>query len=393
MNRATTIVCLALCTLASSAFAGPLDRAAAERGREIADNAAAYLLSVQDDATGGWSHNPSGPNLPAISGLVLKALLDHGGVTRDDPRVVRGVDYVLNYQQQDGGIYDNLLPSYNTAISISMLARIGTPEAREAMLAARGFLLGLQHHEGSLIAGPAASTVEQVGPDHPYYGGIGYGRNSRPDMSNLHFFLAALEDSGFSADEPAVQRALTFLARCQMEDTVNDMPYADGSKQGGFIYSTSPNRDGLGIGESKAGEIEETMDDGTNVSRLRAYGSVTYIGFKSYAYAQLSKDDPRVIAARRWIGEHYTLEENPGAGTDGLYYFFMTFGRALDAWGEQQLELADGSERDWAADLIDRLGELQNEDGSFRSVDTRWMEDNPVLITAYSLIALNEALD
>ena len=38
-------------------------------------------------------------------------------------------------------------------------------------------------------------------------------------------------------------------------------------------------------------------------------------------------------------------------------------------------------------DLVDRLAGLQSEDGSFRSVDDRWMEDNPLLITAYSLLA------
>jgi hypothetical protein len=35
---------------------------------------------------------------------------------------------------------------------------------------------------------------------------------------------------------------------------------------------------------------------------------------------------------------------------------------------------------------------LQEPDGSFKSVDDRWMENDPVLITAYSLIALGEAV-
>jgi len=390
MNR---LICAAALLVPSIAFGGPVDPEAAERGRELADKAAAYLLSVQDEETGGWSHNPSGPNLPAISGLVLVGLQDHPAYDASDPAIRRGLDYVLGFTRDDGGIYDNLLPSYNTAIAISALARSGSPEDREAMFRARSFLLGLQHHSDSTIEGPAAGSVQKIGPDHPFYGGVGYGGSGRPDMSNLHFFLTALEDSGFSPDEEAVQRALKFLGRCQMEDSINDMAYADGSTQGGFVYSTSPNRDQIGVGESKAGTIEETLSDGTVASRLRAYGSVTYIGFKSYAYAELDPDDPRVVAARRWIGENYTLEENPGIGTDGQYYFYLTFARGLDAWGEEKLELADGSERDWAADLIEQLATMQNPDGSFRSVDSRWMEDNPVLITAYCLIALNEALD
>jgi hypothetical protein len=189
-----------------------------------------------------------------------------------------------------------------------------------------------------------------------------------------------------------------------MNDETNDMAYADGSGQGGFIYATAPNKDSAGDGQSQAaGMIEETLDTGEKVSRLRAYGSMTYVGFKSYIYADLPTDDPRVKAATDWIARNYTLAENPGVGTDGMYYYFVTFARALDAAGRSggapvrddtvwTVE-PDGARvaRDWANDLIDRLSELQNEDGSFKSVDDRWMEDNQVLITAYSLIALQHA--
>jgi hypothetical protein len=307
--------------------------------------------------------------------------------------------------------------------------------------------------------------------------------------------LQALHDAGVAPEDQAFQRALVFLQRTQMlhkdenGNLVNDMPYAEGSQQGGFIYATSPNEDNIGVGESKAGMIEETLSDGTVASRFRSYGSMTYAGFKSYIYADLSRDDPRVQAAYNWLRENYTLEENPGIGTDGYYYFLITMSRAMDAWGEpeiaavsqpikltfssgeyivregetleialdtgiapdgteykfdrpvyfgtlgsvesylthQSAKLADGRDfiladrgswhesdgdlqerkvritytmtirieepRNWSNDLISKLAELQNEDGSFRSVDDRWMEGNPVLITAYSLIALQHAID
>ena len=72
------------------------------------------------------------------------------------------------------------------------------------------------------------------------------------DVYNLPDFLQALEDAGVPGDDPAVQRALTFLERTQMLDSVNDMPYAQGSKQGGFIYATSPSGDELGLPLPKA---------------------------------------------------------------------------------------------------------------------------------------------
>ncbi|RMD62558.1 MAG: hypothetical protein D6824_06590, partial [Planctomycetota bacterium] len=232
---------------------------------------------------------------------------------------------------------------------------------------------------------------------HPFYGGVGYGSHGRPDNSNLNMMLQALHDSGLSSEDPAFTRALVFLQRTQMHHLVNDMPYAAGSTQGGFIYSTGPERDQPGVGESKAGTIVETLDDGTKVSRLRAYGSMTYAGFKSYIYANLSRDDLRVQLAWDWIRRNYTVTENPGVGMQGYYYYLLTFARALDAWGLPTVETLDErgqplETRDWANDLIDQLATLQNDDGSFRSVASRWMEDNPVLITAYALLALQHAI-
>ena len=213
--------------------------------------------------------------------------------------------------------------------------------------------------------------------------------------------LQALHDAGVPASDPALQRALVFLRRTQMDDRVNEMPYAQGSRQGGFVYATSENKETLGSGQSMAGTMDESLPDGTTASRLRCYGSMTYAGFKAMIYADLKRDDPRVRAAYDWLSRNYTVKENPGVGTDGLYYYYLTMARALAAWGEEQIPAppdadaapdapTDAPSRDWRADLIAQLATLQTEDGSFRPVDDRWMEDNPVLITAYALIALQE---
>jgi len=129
---------------------------------------------------------------------------------------------------------------------------------------------------------------------------------------------------------------------------------------------------------------------------LRAYGSVSYAGFKSYLYAGLKKDDPRVQAVLDFCRHNYTVAENPRAGTDGQYYYYVAFARALRAAQIDTIDAvgADGKSvpRNWRADLINQLATMQNADGSFKSVDERWMEDNPVLITAYALLAAQNAL-
>ncbi|MFI4916694.1 MAG: prenyltransferase/squalene oxidase repeat-containing protein [Phycisphaerales bacterium JB060] len=398
MNAWKKLACVAGTLAASVALAQTGGQPSAEnvaRATEMRDRAAAYLLGQQDADTGGWNVRPDGPNLPAITGLVLLGMTaDDAFATRNDKTeaaIGKGYEYLYSMQQADGGIYDRILPQYNTAIALAALSRLDTQRAEDAAKEALAYLRTLQYSEAN------DNPELRVSRSHPFYGGIGYGGSGRPDNSNMHMFMWALQEAGVPGDDPAVQRALVFLGRTQMDDRINDMDYADGSRQGGFIYATSPSGEAMGQGESKAGTIEETLDDGTKVSRLRAYGSMTYAGFKSYVYAELPEDDLRVTAARDWISKNYTLQENPGLGPEGTYYFLLTFGRALDAFGEPTLEVVDddGSTRpvNWADDLIDRLAELQNADGSFRSVNDRWMENDPVLITAYAMVALGEVLD
>lgn len=389
-------------TLAAAAHA--IDEQHRQKAAEMSAKAIAYLRTQQHPERGGWAVNPEGNQYPAITGLVLIGMLMEPTIDGNDPAVAAGVRFIMSYQQPDGGFYDRILPNYNTAVCVSALSKLKTPESDAAVKQAVLFLRGLQYSEEA--SGELAQEVMRVGPDHAFYGGVGYGRHGRPDNSNLNMFLQAMHDAGVPSSDPAFQRALVFLSRTQMLDGVNDMPYADGSRQGGFIYSTSESKDLVGNGQSFAGTIEETLDDGTQVSRLRAYASMTYAGFKSMIYADLPRDDVRVRAAWDWIRANYTLEENPGLATDGLYYYFTTFARALDAWsgpGDSdfidvtggtgpQTGRGETTRRDWANDLIDRLAALQNEDGSFKTVDDRWMENNPVLTTAYGLIALGHAV-
>jgi squalene-hopene/tetraprenyl-beta-curcumene cyclase len=369
---------------------------------DSAQRAIAWLTSKQDKA-GGWSvpQKPGQPHLPAITALALNGMLLDGGLSASDPVVTRAVAYILSHQKPDGGIYDTILPSYNTAISISALARIDTREARDAVAKAVEFLKNSQWGVTTPmgVGGAAGKESPQTVPEsHAFFGGWGYGNRGRPDLSNTAFALQALHDAGLGPDDAAVKRAMIFLQRCQMLDVdskgkpVNDMAYAKGSKQGGFIYATAENDKTIGQGQSFAGVIEETMDDGTKVSKLRAYGSVSYMGFKSYLYAGLKQDDPRVVAVVDFLRKHYTVSQNPGMGSDGQYYYYIMLSRALQASGTTTIAATDSAgrttDRDWRRDLTLQLASLQNADGSFMSIDDRWMENNPELITAYALLAI-----
>jgi squalene-hopene/tetraprenyl-beta-curcumene cyclase len=117
---------------------------------------------------------------------------------------------------------------------------------------------------------------------------------------------------------------------------------------------------------------------------------MSYAGLLSMIYAQVSSNDPRVVAVKEWLGKNYTLEENPGVGAQGLYYYYNTMSKALAAAGIDKLKTADGKEVDWRKDLCERLLRQQREDGSWFNDNGRWMESNAVLTTAYTVMALEQ---
>jgi squalene-hopene/tetraprenyl-beta-curcumene cyclase len=82
---------------------------------------------------------------------------------------------------------------------------------------------------------------------------------------------------------------------------------------------------------------------------------------------------------------------NPDVAKNGLYYYYHTMGRALNVYDQPIITDAQGKKHDWRVELIDKLMSLQNPDGSWAG-EQRWMENNPVLVTAYTVLALQETL-
>lgn len=342
----------------------------AAAARRLSEKAARYLLAAQEK-DGGWASQTG----PGVTCLVLKALAQEPGVGPKHPAVRRGVEFVLQSQRDDGGVYsaEGLLKNYESSVALSLLSVLKDPacEAHKARL--QEFLKDNQWDEG-----------EGKSIDDPWYGGAGYGHHQRPDLSNTQMMLEALHDSGLSKDDPVYKKALVFIQRCQMLGETNDQSLAKGSTQGGFIYTPHNN------GESKAG----TVDIGGR-SELRCYGSMTYAGFKSMLYCGLTRDDPRVQAAVDWIRQNWTLEHNPNMperrSQEGLYYYYHVFARALDAWGEDEITDKVGRRRNWRAELIGQLQDMQRDDGSWVNEADRWMEGLPALTTAYAMLALQAA--
>jgi len=270
----------------------------------------------------------------------------------------------------DGGVYadGSRVQNYETCLAMLCFAEANKDGRYDKLLAgAEKFVKKLQwdgeegHDESSM-----------------YYGGAGYGGHSRPDLSNTQFLLDALKSVGRDASDPAVQKALVFVSRTQnLETEHNTTPFAAKNPDGGFYYTPAAG------GTSQAGN---TPDGG-----LRSYGSMTYAGLKSMIFAGVTKDDPRVVAATKWLKQHYTLAENPGMGDNGLYYYYHTMAKALDTLGEGKFVDAKDKSHDWRGEITAELIKRQLPNGSWINENARWMEGDPNLTTAYSLLVLDYA--
>ena len=365
-SRTTCLRCLwaflaMLGSMLSSAHGADEEAIRAAVGR-----ASAYLTTQGQAKDGSFS----GPNGPAITALAVTALVKTG-TPPEAPAVTSGVDYLLQFQQADGGIHPpgSFASNYETSIALVALATCNRDGRYDNQIkAARAFVTGLQWDDG-----------EGKGVDDPAYGGAGYGRKNRPDLSNTSFLIEALRSAGTAADDPAIQRALVFVSRTQnLEGPHNSLPFAAKNPDGGFYYTPANG------GESFAGTTPE--------GGLRSYGSMTYAGLKSMIFAGLTKDDPRVKAAVEWLAQHYTFAENPGMGDAGLYYYFQTAAKALDSLGEDTFTDVSGVVHVWRSELSDAIIAKQQPDGSWVNTNPRWMEGDPNLVTSYTLLALASCL-
>jgi squalene-hopene/tetraprenyl-beta-curcumene cyclase len=335
-------------------------------------------LAKQQKEGGYWDD----PDLPAFTALALTAAVRDPGLDRNSaefpPHVEKGFRWLLDQQKEDGGIYNKGLTVYNTATAVTALTAAGREIFEPAIVKGRKHLIDQQWDIG-----------QKNETDNPNDGGIGYGsKNDRSDMSNTYLAIEALKLSekviadGKHGQQPDLDwdAAITFLTRCQnLEGGKDTLPETAESPQnkGGFRY---------GPAETKAGE--DKLPDGRVA--LRSYGSISYAGLLSLIYAKLTPDDPRVVAVKEWLGKNYTLSENPGMGAEGLFYYYQTMSKALSAANIDKLVLADGKEADWRADLAGALLTKQREDGSWANANGRWMESNPVLVTAYAVMSLEQ---
>lgn len=348
----------------------PVEAAPDAKSLEAVLEKARDFLKSHQKADGSFA--PPQVGEPGIAALTAAALIRSGRPVAD-PTVAKALKYLETSIKPDGGVYNRGLANYTTSLAVMAFHEANADRKYDSAIAASAkFLRSLQYGEGG-----------DVDEKDAKFGGTGYdkkGARGGPDLSNTHFFLEALAASGASKADPAFQRALSFLSRSQnLPGEFNDLDYAKKAgdeDKGGFVYNVAAAND-------------PKSDKRSATGGLRSEGGMTYSGLKSFLYAGVSKDDPRVMAAIGWIRRHYTLKENPGLGQAGLYYYYHVFAKAMHALGEDPFVDAKGVKHDWRKELFETLKEKQKADGSWANDNKAFAENLPELATAFAVLALS----
>jgi squalene-hopene/tetraprenyl-beta-curcumene cyclase len=330
------------------------------------------FLRAAQNSNGWWST----PDHPSVTALALSAMMGEPGTRlKNSPEIKKGYAFILSCVKPDGGIYVTNLANYNTSISMMTLLAARDAKYDDVLRKARSFVAGMQ-----------ADLGERGKMDTPWDGGIGYSHDAgRSDMNNT---LAALEALYYSkhlmADKNADDAkdldwaaAIQFLQNCQNLPSVNKQDWVSTAlkDRGGFVYD--PDSSKAGSATNASGQVA-----------LRSYGSISYAGLLSYIYADVKQSDPRLQAVMDWLRANYSLEENPGMGPQGYFYYLHLMTKALAAAHVDELETNGGKRVDWRHEVAMRLINLQKADGSWQNDNGRWWEKDPNLVTAYAVMSL-----
>jgi squalene-hopene/tetraprenyl-beta-curcumene cyclase len=320
---------------------------------------AQFLISRQE-ADGHWSDE----HMPALTALPVWALVGSGVAA--DGAISAGVAFVLSTQREDGGFYVPKpgrggagLGNYNTSVCLSSLYESKKAPV-SAMLKAREFI-----------------ASSQLTGDDTMAGGFGYEKVSRrryADLSNTSYAMDAMNRT-VSLEELRAGGARVDLNWKAAIAFVENLQKKEGDGKGGAAYNERTPHGG--ISTNAAGRVN-----------LRAYGSMSYAAVLSMCSARLTRADPRVRNALEYCTKYWTLEENPGMGSQGLYYYYDILARALAAAGVEELPADDGRTIRWKQSLVAKLISLQKEDGSWANDNNRFWEADPVLCTSFAMLAL-----
>jgi squalene-hopene/tetraprenyl-beta-curcumene cyclase len=360
---------------------------------DVLSKAAAFLVQEQSP-DGAWRSKTYGcfKDGPSLTPLILSTLRRMPPAEGIEPSYRRGVVYLAGLIRPNGqveaGPYGLIFPVYTSANAVMILSQ----KCNARHLRARdAWLTYLRQRQLTEAMG--------WGPSDPEYGGWGFSlqlpRKPKPgqlkepfgesNLSATTYAIGALRAAQVPAEDPAFQKALVFVQRCQ--NFAEDPPQRDPEfDDGGFFFIPG---DPL---QNKAGVAGK---DSAGRERYHSYGSMTADGLRSLLRCGLPPDHPRVVAARQWLEAHFSVAALPGTFEpdrevlrDGLYYYYCwAVAHAFMALDVREIRPKDGPVR-WAEELARELLRRQRDDGTWVNGATDAKEDDPLVSTPWAASAL-----
>ncbi len=330
-NTILLLIATVFVRLSSVAAYGAVDPTLVQ---QAIDRGVLYLKKSQNDR-GGWAEY-SGQSC-GLSSLCTLALLN-SGVPADDLVIQKAMQYLRGFEPEE---------TYSVALQTLTFCHLGSA----------GDLPRIRRNVRWLV-----EHQRRGDPISDRGGSWDYGRQrGSGDPSNSQFALLALSaasDAGIQVDPKVFARSLEYWQVRQSE--------------GGWSYGTSP----------------------------RLSGSMTCAGIASLVIAsqnlsstgELSIDccgsgDNQVIPIEQglgWLGDHFTLQVNPGGDSLTFYYYLYALERVGRLTGRRFI-----GGHDWYREGAERLLSLQDEFVGFWS-GSGVMEQNRDVATSFALLFLSK---
>ena len=286
--------------------------------------------------------------------------------------VAKALKYLETKIKKDGGVYDQGLSNYMTSLAIVAFKETNAGGKYDKVIdAATKYVRSLQFDEG-------------LTEKDPKFGGAGLRQaepKGRPDLSNTQFLVEALLAGGRAEGRPGIKKALVVhQPQPEPEERVQRPAVrGEGHRRGQGRLRLQP---------ARPGQREEREAHGGG--RPAERGRDDLRGAQELPLRRRVEGRPaREGGASRGSASTTRSTENPGQGQAGLFYYYHTFAKAMDALGEDQFEDAKGVKHDWRQELFDELKKRQKEDGSWANANGAFLESMPELATAFALLALS----